>query len=557
MSGVMLEPRDGQLYLPDASLWTPPESAAGIPLERIVPRVCMLPDSATRFSAGHEATSLARSAGLILDPWEELCLTLGLAESPLVRWAAFTVALIVARQNGKGAILEALSLYWLFLRKERLIGHSAHEYKTAMEAFRRVLWHIDANDWLRKRVKKVINTNGEEGIELITGERLRFMARSKGAGRGFTFHKLIWDEGYALTREQQDAQLPTMSAVDDPQIWITSSPPLTSDTGEVLFQIRRLARALGAQITFMDYGAEGSLDALEDVDLDDIELWKRTNPSEVHAGSGHGVSLETMARERAVMSDAGFARERLCIWPPDLTEGFGVITADQWKAMLDVHSGSEEWHLSPAELLATATMPIGELAQKHGQGPPTALVGRPVVSLDVSPRNQGSVRASIGLAAKRRDGKRHVEVVARDTGTAWIIPWMRRLFTTTAVAAIVIDPGSPTGSLLADVENLLVELGLSKDLIMKMTSQSVASAFGIMYDAAQETDPSVVHLDQPELSLAVGGAVKRNVGTDGHSWDRRNSTTDVTGLVSITHALWGLTVMGDQMIEDEPLVVWA
>lgn len=554
MSGILLEPREGELWLPDGSLWTPPESAEGIALDRIVPRICMVPDTAIDFDAGQSAIQLAASAGLLLDPWEQLCIILGLAETESLRWAAFTVALIVARQNGKGAILEALELYWLFLRGELLIGHSAHEYKTAMEGFRRVLWHVENNDWLRKRVKKVINTNGEEGIELTTGQRLRFMARSKGAGRGFTFHKLIWDEGYALTAAQQDAQMPTMSAVDNPQIWVTSSPPLTSDTGEVLFRLRRIMRALGAKLTFLDYGADGSLDKLDEIDLDDQDLWRKTNPSEVHAGSGHGVSIEYMEGERNNMSDEGFARERLCIWPPDLTEGFGVITKEQWAAMLDPHSGSEEWHLDPDEAAEVAFQhSVAELA---GMEPPTKLVGKPVISLDVSPRNQGSVRAAIGLASRRFDGRRHIEVLARDSGTAWVIPWLRQLLSTTAVAGIAIDPGSPAGSLLADVENLLDELGLPRDLIIKMSSQSVAAAFGIMYDAAQETEPSVLHLDQSELALAVGGAVKRTVGTDGHGWDRRNATTDITPLVSVTHALWGLGQIPHE-VESEPLVVWA
>lgn len=556
MSGVLLKPENGELWLPGGELWIPPDSAAGIPLERIVPRVCMVPENAHRFAAGREATDLAAAAGLILDPWEELCLILGLAESPLARWAAFTVALIVARQNGKGSILEALELYWLFLRKERLVGHSAHEYKTAMEGFRRILWHIDGNDWLRKRVKKIVNTNGEEGIELITGERLRFMARSKGAGRGFTFHKLIWDEGYALTREQQDAQLPTMSAVDNPQIWITSSPPLTSDTGQVLFQIRRVASMLGVKVAFMDYGADGSLDNLDEIDLDDRELWKLTNPSEVHAGSGHGVSVETMERERAVMSDAGFARERLCIWPPDLSEGFGVITKEQWDRMLDPYSGADDWADVPATMKYWPE-PGDPDFTRLAQHPPTKLMGKPVISLDVTPRGQGSVRAAIGLAARRFDGKTHVEVLARNSGTAWIVPFLAAFLAKSPVAAIVIDPGSPAGSMLADVETLLSDLGLSKDLIIKMSSQSVAGAFGIMYDAAQEEEPSILHIDQPELALAVGGAVKRNVGTDGSGWDRKNATTDITPLVSITHAAWGLAQPGIQVEEDEPLVVWS
>lgn len=530
MSGVMLEPREGRLWLPDGTLWTPPD--AGIPLDRIVPRICMVPSTATRWDEGRQCIELATAAGLVLDPWQQLAGVLGLAETAEARWAAFTVALIVARQNGKGSILEALELYWLFLRGERLIGHSAHEYKTAMEGFRRVLWLIDSNDWLRKRVKKIINTNGEEGIELLTGERLRFMARSKGAGRGFTFHKLIWDEGYALTREQQDAQLPTMSAVDNPQIWLTSSPPLTSDTGEVLFQLRRIALSLGAQVTFMDYGAAGSLDALEEINLDDQELWKRTNPSQVHAGQGHGVSAETMARERAVMSDPGFARERLCIWPPDLTEGYGVITKEQWGAMLDPLSGNEN-------------------------DPERGLTGLPVVALDVSPRNQGIVRFSLGLASKRYDGKRHIEVIFRDTGTSLLIPWLRKFLATNLIAGFAIDPGSPAGSSLADIQNLFDELGLSQDLILKMSSQAVASAFGMIYDAAQETVPSVVHLDQSELVLAVGGAVKRTVGTEGHTWDAKNSTTDITSIRSVTHALWGLAQPGLQEVAEEPLVMWA
>lgn len=554
MSGVMLQPREGQLWLPDGTLWMPPTDE--IPLDRIVPRVCMAPDSYAG-SAGQEAIELAAAAGLVLDPWQQLALVLGLAENKLARWAAFTIALIVARQNGKGSILEALELFWLFLRGERLIGHSAHEYKTAMEGFRRVLFLIDNNDWLRKRVKKVINTNGEEGIELLSGQRLRFMARSKGAGRGFTFHKLIWDEGYALTREQQDAQLPTMSAVDNPQIWVTSSPPLTSDTGEVLFQLRRSALARSDQITFMDYGAEGSLDALESVDLDDVELWKRANPSEAHAGSGHGVSVETMQRERAVMSDSGFARERLCIWPPDLTEGFGVITKEQWAAMLDPYSGTDEWEKIPPTM-AYWPDPAIPMSDPVYQAPPTRLTGLPVIALDVSPRNQGHVTAAIGLASYRYDGKRHVELIARQSGTSWVIPALRAFLTKTAIGGIAIDPGSPAGSLLADVENLVRELGLLDTLILKMASRDVASAFGMIYDAANEAEPSVLHLDQAELALAVGGAVKRNIGTDGNGWDRRNATTDITSLVSITHALWGLGQPGTQeSAETEPLVVWA
>ena len=76
-------------------------------------------------------------AGLELDPWQRYVLDVALRVRPDDRWAAFEVALIVARQNGKGAVLEARELAGLFLDlpDEKLILHSAHEFKTCSGAF--------------------------------------------------------------------------------------------------------------------------------------------------------------------------------------------------------------------------------------------------------------------------------------------------------------------------------------------------------------------------------------------------------------------------------------
>jgi hypothetical protein len=525
--GVMLKPEGGRLLLPDGTFWTPEH----VPIERALPRIAMVPRSFA-FSSGFEAIDLAESAGLYLDDWEKLCLILGLGESADGKWMSFLVALIVSRQNGKGSILEALELFWLFGTGEMLIGHSAHEYRTAMEAFRRILALITNTDALRKKVKKVINANGEEGIELLTGQRLRFIARSKGAGRGFTFHKMVWDEAYALSREQQDAQLPTMSAVPNPQIWVTSSPPLTSETGEVMFQIRKAAMALGARLAFLDYGLAGSLDDLENIDLDDRDGWRMANPAEAirtPIWPEGRISIETMERERAAMGDIGFARERLGIWPPDLTQGFTIISKEQWDAMFDATSGAEH-----------------------------DLSGRPVLSLDVSPRNQGQVRTSIGLASMRDNGKRHIELIKTASGTSWAVPDLIRLAKKINAIAIVIDPGSPAGSLLAELETAVAEEvereRLPEDLIVTMAARDVAQAFGMIYDAANDGEQSVTHIGQSELTIAVGGGMKRPVG-DGHAWDRRTAMVDITPVVSTTHALWGLAKIS-QMDMEQILVAW-
>lgn len=530
---------DGTILLPDGTTWEiPPHPLSGriqTP-EELIPRVCMVPDYA--FSSGPEAIELAASAGLILDPWEQLALILGLGETAEGKWAAFQIALIVARQNGKGAVLEALGLFWLFGTGEALIGHTAHEYKTAMEAFRRILSLIENTDWMRKKVKKVINTNGEEGIELLNGQRLRFLARSKGAGRGFTFRKLIWDEAYALTEEQQEAQLPTMSAVPNPQVWLASSPPLTSETGIPLFKARRNAGKPGS--VFLDYGAEGSLEKLEEIDLDDTALALKTNPN-----APERISEEAMARERVAMGDRGYARERLCVWPPDLLAGYVVITKEQWAELADPLSGA----ISGPDV----DMLGNSIADR-------ALVGSPVIAVDVAPRTGGNPPASLGLASRRRDGKTHLELIKSGSGTAWLVRDAVAMVQSTG-AKIVLDPGSPAGSILAELQNSLTAAGLNhEDVILLMGARDVAQAFGMIYDAATSTTPegrNVAHLGQAELETAVGGADKRPVGsTGGYAWDQRDAAVDITGLVSITHANWGLAKVGPE-VEAEPMVVWA
>ena len=118
---------------------------------------------------GEDAVDLADLAGLVLDDWQQDVLEDALAVRADGKWAAFEVGVVVPRQNGKGAILEALELHALFREPDcRLILHSAHEFKTAKEAFRRIVGLIDASPKLKKQAR-VRYTTGEEGVELDDG----------------------------------------------------------------------------------------------------------------------------------------------------------------------------------------------------------------------------------------------------------------------------------------------------------------------------------------------------------------------------------------------------
>jgi phage terminase large subunit-like protein len=466
------------------------------------PRICNYPVYSS--SAGQEAVELAASAGLILDGWQADILTAALGERADGTWSAFEVAMLISRQNGKGSVLEARVLAGLLLFGERLIMWTAHELKTAMEAFRRVEELVMGSDDLRRRVKKVSHANGDEGIELRNGARLRFVARSKGSGRGFSGDTVILDEAYALTADQVDALMPTMSARPNPQIWYASSPPLDAETGSQLMSVRRRGIAGSERLAYFDWGAEGELEDLTRIDLDDRALWAATNPA-----YGIRVSEEFVAMERAALSPAGFARERLGVWPRD-DEGAGAI--------IDL----KVWHA---------------LA-----GPEPQSRADVAFAVDVTP---GRDHAAIGVFTPGEVG--NLAIVEHREGVDWLIPRLLELKAEYNPVAIGIDGKGPAGSLLLELEKagIVPPEGNAEpkrgDLIVS-SAHDLAGACGQLVDAVRQG--MVHHQGQPMLNLAVAGVRTRPLG-DAWAWARRTATQDISPLVAVTLARWAYLVRAE------------
>lgn len=257
-------------------------------------------------SPGVLAAELAASAGLYLDPWQRNVLRDALAQRPDGRWAAREVALIVPRQNGKGSVLEALELAALFLPEPNgpppLVLHSAHEYKTADEHFRRMRDLIEGTDRLRKQVRIVRTASGAQAIELKSGARLRFVTRTSGSGRGFSADVVVMDEAYNLSDESMAAVLPTLSARPNPQLWYTSSAGMASS--DVLARVRsRGLSGMDGQLAYFEWAARAGSD------LGDVEAWAQANPA-----LGLRIDVESVAAEHASMPAEQFGRERLGLW---------------------------------------------------------------------------------------------------------------------------------------------------------------------------------------------------------------------------------------------------
>lgn len=432
--------------------------------------------------AGEEAIDLAALAGLDLDGWQQDVLNAALAQRPDGKWSAFEIGLIVPRQNGKGSVLEALELAALFRHGEtRQILHSAHEFKTAKEGFRRIVGLIKEYPRLEAQIDHIRYTTGEEGIETRDGSRLRFVARSSGSGRGFTADLIILDEAYNLSTDMMAALLPTLSARPNPQLWYTSSAPLPHTMSDVLRRLCARGRAgKSPSLAYFEWCASES-DA-----LDDLGVCARANPA-----LGIRISSEFVTRELEALGPDEFARERLGIWS-EYDQSHGVISARAWGACLDRKSG-----------------PAGPMS----------------FALDVSPDREW---ASIAVAGEsgRGDGI-HVELVDRRRGTGWLAAravevqarWGGR---------VAVAKGSPAWSLQEDLEAAKVDL-------LPISTEEHSQACGDLFDAVVES--KLCHIGQGELDAAVAGADRRFYG-DAWLWSRRNSTTDISPLVAVTLAHW-------------------
>jgi hypothetical protein len=492
------------------------------------PRICWVPPHDQDQGDGAEAVGLAADVGLHLDDWEAFVLAESLNRRG-GKWAAFEVGLLVSRQNGKGSILEARELAGLFLLGERLILHSAHEYKTAAEGFKRVLSLIEGSDMLRRRVRQVRTSHGEEGIELLDGSRLRFIARTTGSGRGFSGDCVLLDEAQNLPDAAVEALMPTMSARPDPQLWYTFT-----GADKDLTPCGHTARVRRRGIAGKDPGLayfEWSVDPHTEFctpgcgDHDDaaaVTAWAKANP-----GLGIRISVEHVAREFASMSTAGFMRERLGVgtWPTD-EAGWAVISEDAWTGLVD--AGSE----AGAQVVFAA---------------------------DVTPdRGWGS----ISVAGRRQDGLIHTEVVEHRPRTSWMVPRLLELQRRWRPLAVVVDPAGPAGSLVPDLREAGFEpVSPTADppdggmALVLPSARDAAQACGAFYDAV--TDARVLrHLGQPELAAALAGAARRRLG-DAWAWDRRGVGVDISPLVAVTLATWGFVTRAHLFEDYDPLLsVW-
>ncbi|HET8684790.1 MAG TPA: hypothetical protein VFM54_23395 [Micromonosporaceae bacterium] len=484
-----------------------PSGSGGPLLGSQVPRVLVVPEYVRTY--GDEVNDFMSQVGRPMDGWQSSYNTVAFAVQAGGLWAAFELLLFLARQNGKGVSAEALKLAGLFLFREPLIIYSAHQLKTTLKAFKRLLQIVEGSDWLTRRVKKVNRGPLTYGVELTAaagGGELEYVARSSGSGRGYTGSSNIFDEALLLTIAQYQAMTPTLSTLPNPRIVFLSSPP-DEETGPMpadamLPSVRRRAHAGEPRMALMEWSPPPGYD------IDDPQVWAQCNPSMnlVRQDGSTGVSQWFLAKQLAAFREAGkpqkFATEHLGEWPPDANEQWQVIPEADWGAACD-----------------TSSRRAGTVAF--------------AVEMSLDRR-----WVCIAMGGVRQDGLRHTEVVDSRPGPGWVVARVKELRDRHRPCAVVVRPDGPAGSLIAGLEAAGVEL-------VKMSSRDAMQACGAFFDgisgAAEPDRPSprtIRHIGQGVLTTAVAGAARKVVG-NAWLWDQRSPQVDVSPLVAATNALWG------------------
>jgi hypothetical protein len=489
-------------------------STSSPPLVRLgsqEPVILHTPPDVVSHAAAEEIIQLANAYGIAdgypLSDAQGSTLRNGMGERADGLWAATRIAHFGPRQGtGKNDVIAARELGGLLLLGEELIIHTAHEFPTANESFLRLVAVFENWDDLRAKVSRIRYANGEQGIELKSGQRLKYRARTGGSGRGFAKADLVvYDEAQHLGREHIAASGPAKLANPNSQTWYAGSGGLI--TSGVAWGIRRDALSGNAgRLAYTEMTGEtvsiiGGKPSFSAPDPTDRDVWFRCIN-----GLGRWVTEEGVAALYDELGPELFAREILCVWDPDPGHtADGPIPLDVWESLTDGNSMATDASVR--------------------------------LALDVG---QGGTFATFAVAGIRADALGHVAVRDRRPDTDWVLARGAELAKGHDTPIIIVK-GTPAAPFADDFERA----GVAVD---RMSPAEYAEACGRFIYATRGEQPQLRHRGDPNLRAALAAVAVKDVGDGAVAWGRKSSTTDITALTACTMA-WGR--VGDGKAEPE------
>lgn len=400
-----------------------------------------------------------------------------------------TLVILIARQNGKTQWLKGLGLWRLYMDGAKQVLISAQNLEFAETTLSEVVVDVKANPLLRREFQRFSQTNGKYKMRLEGGREWRAAVASRKGGRSLSVDLALLDE----LREHQNwlawnAIVPTTTA--RPRSLVVAASNAGDATSVVLRSLRdgSIARILGHDTTDTQTGLfEWSVP--DDADPTDPVFWPMANPAQ-----GYLFNEDILRGRAEAMYDnvAGFRTEHLCQWVDALEPG--VIPAEHWSATTDPKSRRAEGAMAWA-------------------------------SVDV---NFSRSKGYIAVASRRPDGNLHLEVIAAQRGTDWIVSWLQER-ADKFQGVVVQSRGAPASGLIAE----LTEAGVP---VIELGGNDLTRAYGHFYDLI--VGHKAYHRPSPILDAAAESAKSRTIGD---SWviDRKGSPVDCSPLVACIQAAAG------------------
>lgn len=474
------------------------------------PQIVHRPPDVHSLDGAREAIEFVEAYGMTPDANQVATVELALGEREDFSWAAFEVCDVEPRQNGKGDKIQIREAAGMFVFDEGLIIHTAHELKTAVQAFRRMEHFISRNADLRRQVK-FRYANGEQAVEHKSGARIIYLARTGGAGRGFDdADVVIYDEAYALQAEQAAASISTMSVAVNPQVWYASSAGKSDSTMLWALRMRALQGDAG-RLAYSEHTAETPrLELNDDGELEvvspPVDPYDERNIALANPAYGYRISSEFVDGERRAFSAniQLFLRERCGVFDPlpKLTKGKPAkLPAEAWAATV-----------------------LGDRPE------PDVEPGEVTIGYDVSLDGKWSSIA-IGFGTQAAP---YVELIEHEPGSGYLPARLVELCERWEPIAVGCNGAGPAGATLATVREAFAEAGLADDLLHELKANEYKQACGGLYTTVLEGTLQRPN-GQDDLDDAAGRAAERTLG-DAWAWDVRQNDDDISPVVAVTVA---------------------
>lgn len=474
-----------------------------------------------RTTLGFECADFAENIlGIHLLPWQRWFLLaalelhpteVGLDGGPLFRFRK--VLLLVGRQSGKSTVMQALTLWRMFVDRCSLVIGTAQDLEVAESLWAEAVELAESVEELSAEIAEVYKGSGKKQLLLRTGEAYKVKAVSRRGGRGLSGELVLLDE----LREHQSWQAwaavtKTTNAKERAQIYGISNAGDASSI--VLRYLRKMAHSTLGDPDGINAGDDPAALLAGEVDAGDLDLsgddslgifewsappgcdvWDRDGWEQSTPALGYLIRESTLASDARTDPEWVFRTEVLCQWSSGSLEG--PFPPGAWQDCLDVGS----------------FIPAGE---------PFAFC------VDVSWDRTAS---HVGVAGRRPDGLLHVEVVASRAGTDWVIPWLVERKGAPGLVGVALQAkGAPVSSLLQPMR----DAGLA---VVEWAGSDLGPSTGAFYDLVRSG--GLRHLVQPILDVAAATARVKPI-SDSYVWDRKASPVDAAPLVAVTGAAWAV-----------------